>query len=84
MDNTGNSSRALPSYSISDIRIRYMPHLKGIKGISFDFLINNLLDVEYSSNGYTYGYTYDSNRIQENFYYPQAGLNFIGQLTLKF
>jgi iron complex outermembrane receptor protein len=38
----------------------------------------------YESNGYTYGYLYDGQLIQENFYFPQAGTNFIGGITIGF
>jgi iron complex outermembrane receptor protein len=39
-------------------------------------LVNNFLDKQYVSNGYMYDvYPY---------YYPQAGINFLVGLTLKF
>ncbi|MBL0095519.1 MAG: hypothetical protein IPP46_02745 [Bacteroidetes bacterium] len=46
--------------------------------------MNNVFSTLYASNGYTFGYLYDNTRIRENFYYPQAGFNFMGQVTLRF
>ena len=51
-------------------------------------MVNNLLDKKYISNGYTYSYYYRpqgsiDNAITENFYYPQAGINFLTGITIK-
>ena len=37
---------------------------------------NNLLDVQYAPNGYTYSYIYDRNLITSNNFYPMAGRNY--------
>lgn len=84
LDNTGNSERTIPAYTVSDIRLGYAPAAKWCKSIRFDVMVNNLFSTLYSSNGYTYGYYYDGTRIQEDFFYPQATANFIGQMTLRF
>ena len=61
----------------------------GFPEIAFNLLINNIFNQEYVSNGYTYSYYYrpvgsNENIIKENFYYPQAGINFLTGITLKF
>jgi len=84
MDNTGNDGRILPAYSVCDIRVHWEPQGRIMNRCSFDLLVNNILDAAYSSNGYTYGYNYGMSRIQENFLYPQAGINFMGQMTVRF
>ena len=44
--------------------------------LSLNVLVNNIFDKQYVSNGYMYDvYPY---------YYPQAGINFLAGLTLKF
>jgi iron complex outermembrane receptor protein len=50
----------------------------------FTLLLNNVLNEEYESNGYTYGYFLGSERISENFYFPQAGTNFLLGVSLLF
>lgn len=84
MDNTGNDGRTLPAYTVCDLRVHWNPEGRILKRFSFDVLVNNILDAAYSSNGYTYGYNYGTSRIQENFLYPQAGINVTGQMTVRF
>lgn len=83
LDNTSNNKRSIDSYQTLDARASYSFTLKKIKEISFNLLINNILNSMYSSNGYTYSYIYQD-LITENFYYPQAGINFLVGTTIKF
>lgn len=76
LDNTQNNNLTLPSYFINDLRWSYGQTFKNGTSFEVSILANNLLEVEYSSNGYVYdGVPY---------FYPQAGRNFIGMLTVKF
>lgn len=83
LDNTSNSKRAIDAYQTVDGRLSYSIYPKKMREISFNLLVNNMLNSLYSSNGYTYSYIYE-NLITENFYYPQAGTNFLVGLTFKF
>jgi len=47
-------------------------------------LLNNVLNEMYSSNGYTYSYRYGGVTTTENFYYPQAGFNFLLGASIRF
>ena len=84
LDNTSNEDRMIESYFINDLRLAYQLQAFGMQKIEFTFLINNLLNVTYESNGYTWGYLYDGSLYQQNNYYPQAGINFLTGLSLKF
>jgi iron complex outermembrane receptor protein len=84
MDNTGSTNSVMPAFSVLDLRASWTPEIKGLKSLRCELLINNLLDAVYVSNGYTFGYNVGSQRIRENFFYPQAGLNFMAQLSLAF
>ncbi|MFM9007741.1 MAG: TonB-dependent receptor, partial [Bacteroidota bacterium] len=84
LDNTGNKNSLIPSFSVLDLRASWTPEIKGLKTFRCELLINNLLDALYTSNGYTFGYNVESDRIRENFFYPQAGLNFMAQISLGF
>jgi iron complex outermembrane receptor protein len=77
LDNTQTESLTLEDYFINDLRFNYSLTPKGMKGIDFSVLVNNVFDVKYSSNGATYG---DG----VAYYYPQAGRNFLAMMTLKF
>jgi iron complex outermembrane recepter protein len=84
LDNTANENRKLDAYLVNDIRINFSQKLWKFKAVEAGFLINNVFDELYSSNGYTYSYFVGNKLVTENFYYPQAGRNFMGMLTLKF
>lgn len=81
LDNT--ELRSMQDYLVQDLRINYNFKVKNIKNIGLSLLINNLLNEEYSSNGYTYSYKFGE-IITENFFYPQAGTNFLLGLNLRF
>jgi len=83
LDNTSNESRSLDAYFYSDLVVSYAPRVKGIENLSIKFMINNLLDAEYASNAYTYSYIF-GDLITENFYYPQAGRNFLVNASFSF
>lgn len=77
LDNTEIESLTLESYLVNDLRLNYSLTPKGLNGIEVSLLVNNIFDVEYSSNGATYG---DGTP----YYYPQAGVNFLAMVMLKF
>ncbi len=84
LDNTSDADRKLDAFFVNDIRINYTFKTKFIREIGFILAVNNLFSEKYESNGYTYGYIAGGKRITENFYYPQAGINFLGGISLKF
>jgi iron complex outermembrane receptor protein len=80
LDNTSDEARSMKAYTTQDIRLKYT--LK--KGPAFTLLLNNVLNELYSSNGYTYSYRYAGATTTENFYYPQAGFNFLVGASIRF
>ncbi|MCE3280580.1 MAG: TonB-dependent receptor [Bacteroidetes bacterium] len=84
LDNTSNQARKLDAFFVNDLRINYSFKTKYIREIGLTLAINNIFSEQYESNGYTFGYIFNNEHIVENFYYPQAGVNFIAGLTLKF
>ena len=83
LDNTSNVDKSLDPYHTLNARVSYTLFMKKMKSISFNVLVNNVLNTMYSSNGYTFSYIYGET-ITENFYYPQAGINMLGGITFKF
>jgi iron complex outermembrane receptor protein len=77
LDNSQSIVSRLPSYSINDLNIVYEVKPKSIfKAITFTGLLNNFMNKNYISNGYMYGV--------DPYYFPQAGINFMLGMTLKF
>ena len=87
LDNTTTNSKSMGAYFIQNFNASFKWKPKFIKEIDCTFLVNNLFDKKYVSNGYTYSYYYrpqgsNDAAITENFYYPQAGINFLVGLKL--
>ncbi len=84
LDNTSNERRSIAPYFVNDLRVSYTVKPSFMNEISLSMLANNIFDIEYSSNGYTYGYRGGTNEYRQNFYYPQAGRNYLLMLALRF
>jgi iron complex outermembrane receptor protein len=85
LDNTSNEKRSIDAYFVNDIRLNYSIYSEYLKEIRFSLLVNNISSKMYSSNGYTFGYQGGPDYVvRENYYYPQAPLNFLASVTLKF
>ena len=84
LDNTQNETRKISPYFVNDIRMGYTLYSKNIPSLYIGLIIHNILNTQYESNGYTFGYRTAGKHIQENYYYPQAGINFFATLSVKF
>ncbi|WP_417556671.1 TonB-dependent receptor [Mesoflavibacter zeaxanthinifaciens] len=91
MGNIDSENSKLDSYFVNDLNVNYQikPN-KLFKSIVFSGLVNNVFNKKYVSNGY-YG-TYDdtwsvpgqTTTLDYAGYYPQATINFLLGMTLKF
>lgn len=84
LDNTGNINRSIDPYNFSNFQVNYSIFPKFCQEIQFGLMVNNVFNQYYSNNGYTFSYAYGGQTTTENFYYPQAGRNFIARVLLKF
>jgi iron complex outermembrane receptor protein len=84
LDNTGNINRSIDPFNFSNIQLNYSIFDKLCKEIQFGVMVNNVFNQFYSNNGYTFSYVNGSDTTTENFYYPQAGRNFLVRVLLKF
>jgi iron complex outermembrane receptor protein len=91
MGNIDSDKSVLPDYTTSDLNINYEWKINtGIKSIVFSGLVNNIFDRTYESNGYFYTYNDDFSNppaistIEGVGFYPQAGINFLVGMNLKF
>ncbi|MEC7858014.1 MAG: TonB-dependent receptor, partial [Bacteroidota bacterium] len=85
LDNTSNSQRSIDSFLVNDLEFSTSFNKNIFKNLYLKFSINNIFNEMYSSNGYTFGYygglEYE---VRENYYYPQAGRNYIFTINIKF
>jgi iron complex outermembrane receptor protein len=89
LDNTSNDSRSLDAFFTNDIRVSYQMQPRFFKSLELNLMVNNVFNELYEPNGYTFSYfvpgeTSGRELITENFYYPQAGTNFLFGLVMKF
>jgi iron complex outermembrane receptor protein len=85
LDNTQSESSILKAYFVNDLRVNYdIKSVPMVNTLRISFLLNNMFNEMYSSNGYDYSYIYNGQMTTENYYYPQAGRNFLVQLSLNF
>ena len=76
LDNTQNKDRQLDAYFINDINAHWTILNKTKFTMLLQVYANNLLDVKYAPNGYTFSYIYDGSLTTSNNYYPMAGRNY--------
>ena len=76
LDLTETKTKSLNPYFINNLRFEYALYPKFMNEISFSLMLNNIFSLKYSSNGYVYDET--------PYYYPQAGINLLAGLSLKF
>lgn len=82
LDNTENISRSISPYFVNDLRLSYTVTPSFAREVVLSLLVNNVLDEHYASNGYTWGYLADA-EYRENYYYPQAGRNFLAMVVVR-
>ncbi|WP_294821818.1 TonB-dependent receptor [uncultured Flavobacterium sp.] len=76
MDNLESDNARLDAYTTTDFNLSYEFKPNTIfKSIVVSGLVNNIFDEMYVSNGAMWG---------DPYYFPQAGINFLAGLTLKF
>jgi iron complex outermembrane recepter protein len=84
LDNTSNERRSIQPYFVTDLRIRYSLAPKSLRELAFTLAINNVFNKLYESNGYTYSYIYGKQLTTQNYYYPQAGINWLAGISIKY
>ncbi|MBR0499792.1 MAG: TonB-dependent receptor plug domain-containing protein [Bacteroidales bacterium] len=91
LDNTGNTGRSLPAYSLSDISLGYTFRPGGfLKEIDLGAEANNLFNAHVAQSGWVYSAIYASgghpndNRYYQIGFIPVAGITVLGHITLRF
>ena len=79
----------LDAYFVNNLRLGYTFRLRGMKSIEIGVAVNNLFNEKYSSNGWGYSSLIhkedgSTERYNGMYFFPQAGTNFLVNLTLRF
>ena len=83
LDNTSNEYRSINPFTFSNLTLAFIIPNKLTKELSLGLQVNNVFNTMYENNGYTFSYIYNGAMTTENFYYPQAGRNFMARLLIK-
>jgi iron complex outermembrane receptor protein len=76
LDLTGNKYKSLDPYFINNLRIAWLIREESLGECGLSFQINNLSNRHYASNGYVWD--------NVPYFYPQAGIQLIGGVNLRF
>ncbi|MDM9631347.1 TonB-dependent receptor [Robiginitalea aurantiaca] len=91
MSNIEAEKSKLDAYSQTDFNLQYrLKPFSWLSEVAFTFLLNNIFDAKFSSNGYFYTFDDDFSNpgnvvtVEGVGYYPQAGINFLAGVTVRF
>lgn len=85
LDNSGNETYCLKPYTYTNLRISYtFLFARFAQELELFVQANNLFNAKYESNGWIYSYYYGNSRFADAAFYPQAGINFLGGIRLRF
>ena len=82
--NYENSNMVLDAYCVTNLNLGYTFKTKAARSVRFGLQINNLFDEEYESNGYGWSEAYNGEQTDHAFYFPQAPINVLANITVKF
>lgn len=83
IDNSSRKEYSIDPYCVNNLQLNYTINTKPIPEIGLFFQINNIFNAKYESNAWLYRYYYDGVEQRMDGYYPQAGINFMGGVRLK-
>jgi len=85
LDNSGNETYCLKPYTYTNLRISYtFLFARFAQELELFVQANNIFNAKYESNGWIYSYYYGNSRFADAAFYPQAGINFLGGIRLRF
>lgn len=84
LDNSGDDTYVLKPYTYTNLRLSYTFHFKGLKDLELFVHVNNLFNTKYETNAALYTGYYGGEISYYPYYFPQAGINALGGVRLKF
>jgi iron complex outermembrane receptor protein len=84
IDNSSSNDRKLNGYLLNNLKMTYHVKQKLTKELNLHLLVNNLLNTKYENNAWVYSYMLGGERFAMDGYFPQAGINFLAGIDIKF
>lgn len=84
LDNTSDPGNVIDAYTFSNLRLSLQLKNVIVKQVGITFLVQNLFDALYETNGWSYRYRVGQDTYIDQGYYPQATRNYLLGLNLNF
>ena len=83
---TNNEIEALSlnPYCVTNVDLGYLHEFGDKRSVRFGVVVNNLFSTLYESNGYGYSYMDEDTRYDDAYFFPQAPINFLANVTVNF
>lgn len=75
---------SMDAYCVTNLNLGYTLRAGKIRSVRFGVMLYNLFDQQYESNGYGYSYMEDGRRVDATYYFPQAPLHVLANVTVRF
>ena len=82
--NNETETLSLDAYCVTNLDLSYTMKLRDGGSLRMGMAVNNLFSTLYESNGYGYSYMWDGERYDEAFFFPQAPINVLANVTVNF
>lgn len=86
LDNSYTRLRSIDPYFVNNLSLQYSLELKRFKSIDLQVVVNNVFNETYETNGWVGSEFYEGDPSRYDYvgYFPQAGINFLASVTVKF
>lgn len=75
---------SLDPYCVTNVDLGYLHEFGDKRSVRFGVVVNNLFSTLYESNGYGYSYMDGDMRYDDAYFFPQAPINFLANVTVNF
>ena len=75
---------SLDPYCVTNVDLGYLHEFGDKRSVRFGVVVNNLFSTLYESNGYGYSYMDEDTRYDDAYFFPQAPINFLANVTVNF
>ena len=84
LDNSGDEAYVLKPYTYTNLQLSYTFHFNVLKDLELFLNVNNIFNTKYETNAALYTGMYDGEKCYDPYYFPQAGINLLGGVRVRF
>ncbi len=84
LDNSGDETYVLKPYTYTNLNLSYTFHFKALKDLELFVNVNNIFNTMYETNAALYTGMIGDEKYYDAYYFPQAGINLLGGVRVRF